>query len=99
MPDSPPPLSLSLRIERWPIAGAFAISRGAKTEATVVVAELSDGRYRGRGECVPYARYGETVEGVAETIVALSGEIARGLDRSEERRVGKECRSRWSPYH
>ena len=40
MPDSPPPLSLSLRIERWPIAGAFAISRGAKTEATVIVVEF-----------------------------------------------------------
>jgi L-alanine-DL-glutamate epimerase-like enolase superfamily enzyme len=46
-----------------------------------VVAELSDGRHRGRGECVPYARYGETVDGVAETLSALAGDIARGLDR------------------
>jgi L-alanine-DL-glutamate epimerase-like enolase superfamily enzyme len=45
------------------------------------VAELSDGRHRGHGECVPYARYGETVEGVAGAITALSSEIARGLDR------------------
>src|SRR5262245_7430425 len=59
------PLALFVRVERWPIAGSFAISRGAKTEAVVVVAELSDGTHRGRGECVPYARYGETVEGVA----------------------------------
>ena len=58
------PLSLTVRVERWPIAGAFTISRGAKTEAVVVVAELSDGRHRGRGECVPYARYDETVAGV-----------------------------------
>ena len=57
----PLPLSLTVRTERWPIAGAFSISRGAKTEAQVVVAELSDGRHRGRGECVPYARYDETV--------------------------------------
>ena len=63
-------LSLSVRVERWPIAGAFTISRGAKTEAVVVVAELDDGRRRGRGECVPYARYGETVEGVAAAIEA-----------------------------
>ncbi len=56
--------SLTVAVERWPIAGSFTISRGAKTEAVVVVAELSDGRCRGRGECVPYARYGETVEGV-----------------------------------
>jgi L-alanine-DL-glutamate epimerase-like enolase superfamily enzyme len=75
------PLSLTVRIEHWPIAGGFAISRGAKTQASVVVAELSDGQCRGRGECVPYARYGETVEAVADAISALGGEIARGLDR------------------
>jgi L-Ala-D/L-Glu epimerase len=75
------PLSLSVHIERWPIAGAFTISRGAKTEAVVVVAELSDGRHRGRGECVPYARYGETVEVVAAAIEAMGEAIARGLDR------------------
>jgi L-Ala-D/L-Glu epimerase / N-acetyl-D-glutamate racemase len=78
---SPPALSLSTHIERWPIAGAFTISRGAKTEAVVVVAELADGVHRGRGECVPYARYGETVEGVAAAIEALAGAIAQGLDR------------------
>jgi L-Ala-D/L-Glu epimerase len=76
-----PPLTLSVRIERWPIAGALTISRGSKTEAVVVLAELSDGRHRGRGECVPYARYGETVEGVAAAIEAMAGPIARGLDR------------------
>src|SRR5260370_1939528 len=75
------PLSLAVRVERWPIAGSFAISRGAKTEAVVVVAELSDGSHRGRGECVPYARYGETVEGVAAAIEAMAPDIARGLDR------------------
>lgn len=76
-----PPISLAVRIEHWPIAGSFTISRGAKTQATVVVAELTDGQYRGRGECVPYARYGETVESVADAIAALGEEIARGLDR------------------
>ena len=75
------PISLDVRIEHWPIAGSFTISRGAKTQAAVVVAELSDGHHRGRGECVPYARYGETVDGVVETIAALADEIARGLDR------------------
>ena len=77
-----PPLSLSVQIERWPIAGAFAISRGAKTEAAVVVAQLHDGRHRGRGECVPYGRYGETLEGVAAEITAIGAQIARGLDRA-----------------
>jgi L-Ala-D/L-Glu epimerase len=75
------PLALSVHIERWPIAGAFTISRGAKTEAVVVVAELSDGRHRGRGECVPYARYGDTVEGVAAAIGAMGDAFAGGLDR------------------
>src|SRR5262249_61154389 len=75
------PLALSIRVERWPIAGSFAISRGAKTEAVVVVAELSDGTHRGRGECVPYARYGETVEAVAAAIEAMASDVAQGLDR------------------
>jgi L-Ala-D/L-Glu epimerase len=79
--NRPLPISLAVRIEHWPIAGSFTISRGAKTQAAVVVAELSDGHHRGRGECVPYARYGETVDGVAETIAALTGEVTRGLDR------------------
>jgi L-alanine-DL-glutamate epimerase-like enolase superfamily enzyme len=77
------PLTLSLKSERWPIAGAFSISRGAKTEAAVVVAELSDGTARGRGECVPYARYGESVEGVMATIEGLRLQFALGLSRAD----------------
>src|SRR6201986_5451607 len=72
---------LSVRVERWPIAGAFTISRGAKTEAEVVVAELFDGRHRGRGECVPYARYGETVAAVSEGMARRGEPISHGLDR------------------
>jgi L-alanine-DL-glutamate epimerase-like enolase superfamily enzyme len=73
--------SLTVNVERWPIAGTFAISRGAKTEAEVVIVELTDGRYRGRGECVPYARYGETVEGVIRAIHGMQEVVARGLTR------------------
>ena len=75
------PLSLSVRVERWPIAGSFVISRGAKNEAVVVVAELSDGVHRGRGECVPYARYGESVAGVTAALETIGTAIAGGLDR------------------
>src|SRR5260370_23619433 len=78
-------LGLSVRVERWPIAGTFSISRGTKTEAVVLVAELSDGTRRGRGECVPYARYGETVEGVAAAIEAMRAEIGCRLDRERLR--------------
>ena len=55
-----PSLTIDAVVETWPIAGAFVIARGAKREATVVVARVSDGTISGRGECVPYARYGET---------------------------------------
>jgi L-alanine-DL-glutamate epimerase-like enolase superfamily enzyme len=74
-------LTLSYAVERWPIAGSFAISRGAKTEAVVVLAELSDGKTRGRGECVPYARYGENVESVSAQIEAVRRPLAEGLTR------------------
>jgi len=72
-----------VRVERWPIAGSFAISRGAKTEAAVVVAELSDGIHTGRGECVPYARYAETIEGVKAAIEAMAHDLSLGLDRDD----------------
>jgi L-Ala-D/L-Glu epimerase len=75
-------MELSIRIERWPIAGAFAISRGSKTEAVVVVAELSDGTHRGRGESVPYARYGETPDGIVATIETMRPALRQGLDRA-----------------
>jgi L-alanine-DL-glutamate epimerase-like enolase superfamily enzyme len=72
---------LTVHIERWPIASSFVISRGAKTEAVVVVAELRDGPLTGRGECVPLARYGQTVEGEAAVLEDLAEAIAHGLDR------------------
>src|ERR1043165_4142373 len=73
--------SLHVSVERWPIAGAFTISRGSKTEAEVVVAEIRDGLYLGRGECVPYRRYGETTNGVVAAISGLGPEVEAGLDR------------------
>lgn len=75
-------LRLAVSIARFPIAGTFTISRGSKREAVVVVAHLSDGTHEGRGECVPYARYGETVEGVAEQVAGLADAVASGLDRA-----------------
>ena len=53
-------MNLTVRIERSPLQRVFTISRGSKTEAVVVVAELEHGGHRGRGEAVPYFRYGET---------------------------------------
>ncbi|MGH6677638.1 MAG: N-acetyl-D-Glu racemase DgcA [Bradyrhizobium sp.] len=71
-----------MRIERFPIAGSFTISRGAKTEAVTVVAEISQGGQTGRGECVPYSRYGETPETTFASLEAMREAIARGLDRT-----------------
>ena len=74
---------LSVAVERWPIRGGFTISRGSKHEAVVLVATIRYGAHHGRGECVPYARYGESVEGVVQAIEACGPGIAQGLDRAE----------------
>ena len=72
---------LSIDPETWPLASTFRISRGAKTEARVVVVTVSDGAHAGRGECVPYPRYGETVESVIAAIEAVRAAVELGLDR------------------
>lgn len=76
-------ISLTVRSEAWPIRGAFTISRGTRTEAIVVVTELSEGTCKGRGECVPYARYDETPESVIAQIEGLKPALADGLDREK----------------
>lgn len=72
---------LSVSAEAFPIAGAFRISRETRTESHVVVATLTDGEHRGRGECVPYKRYGESVAGVVAEIEAMAHRLEEGLDR------------------
>ena len=77
-------IALTATVERWPIAGAFTISRGSRTEAVVVVVEARADGHIGRGECVPYARYGETAEGVVAAIdgahsIASRAELADRL--------------------
>ena len=73
------PAALTARIERWPIAGAFTISRGAKTEAVTVLAEVARGGLTGRGECVPYPRYDETPEATLAAILAMQEAVGKGL--------------------
>jgi L-alanine-DL-glutamate epimerase-like enolase superfamily enzyme len=73
--------TLDVRIERFPIAGSFTISRGAKTEAVTVVAELRQGGRTGRGECVPYPRYGETPEATLKALEAIREAVSDGFDR------------------
>ncbi len=76
------PVRLGCAVEVFPIAGHFTIARGTKTQADVVVASLTDGSATGRGECVPYARYGETVDGVLAQIEAVREAIERQPDRA-----------------
>ncbi|QGA55812.1 N-acetyl-D-Glu racemase DgcA [Brucella sp. 2280] len=73
--------TLKIIHERYPIAGKFTISRGSKTEAAVVVCVIGDGIHEGRGECVPYARYGETLESVSGQIEAVRTAIEKGASR------------------
>lgn len=72
---------LSVAEERFPIAGSFTISRGSKTEAEVIVCTVSHRMKVGRGECVPYRRYGETMESVRAEIEAASTAIREGISR------------------
>ncbi len=70
------PRRIRFQVEKWPISGAFTISRGAKTEAGVIVAEISEGGATGRGECVPYGRYGESLESVGRELERVMPELA-----------------------
>ncbi|WFU49283.1 N-acetyl-D-Glu racemase DgcA [Sinorhizobium terangae] len=77
------PLSLTATVQHFPIAGAFTISRGSKTTASVVTCQISDGKVTGWGECVPYARYGESLESVLAAIEAVRSSIEAGLTRAD----------------
>lgn len=72
---------ISVEAERFPIAGTFTISRGSKTEAEVITCTISEASSSGRGECVPYKRYGETMDSVRGQIEAMRAEIAAGITR------------------
>jgi L-alanine-DL-glutamate epimerase-like enolase superfamily enzyme len=76
-------LKMEITVERWPIAGTFTISRGSKTEAAVVLCMLTDGSFLGRGECVPYARYGESLDSVCAEIENLRDALTNGATRED----------------
>src|SRR5215470_4835768 len=80
---APSPQRLTVTRRSWPLAQPFAISRGSRTTAEVVVAEVFDGDVRGRGECVPYPRYGESVDSVVAALEKMRGAVFSGLDRKE----------------
>ena len=71
-------MRITVEAETFRLAQVFRISRGARTEARVLTVTLEEGAHQGRGECVPYARYGETLESVTAQVAGLPA----GIDRA-----------------
>jgi L-Ala-D/L-Glu epimerase len=72
-----PIIEIKARIERWPVEGAFIISRGTKTHVDVVVVEVSGGMHCGRGEGTPIYYKGETAETCLAQIAGLPSTVDR----------------------
>lgn len=70
-------MRISVQSDVFKLAQVFTISRGSRTEAKVLTVRISDGGHTGWGECVPYARYGETLENVTAQIQALPTDFDR----------------------
>ncbi len=68
-------MKIEISHESFPLKSAFRISRGSKTTADVVTVKLTRNGVQGWGECVPYARYGETVESVIEQLQSVPPHI------------------------
>ena len=69
--------------ESWPIAGRFTISRGSKTASDVILVEIEEDGRTGRGECVPYAHYGETMASTAAAIEGIVPALEAGMERGD----------------
>ncbi len=77
------PRKLTIRAESWPLKQRFSIARGSKISADVVCVELEAGGVIGRGEAVPYRRYGESMETVTAAVEGLQKALEAGLDRTQ----------------
>ncbi len=70
-------MEITVKRDVFRLAERFTISRGSRTEARVLTVHLRDGEHRGRGECVPYSRYGETLESVEAQVAGLPEDLTR----------------------
>ncbi|WP_319780326.1 N-acetyl-D-Glu racemase DgcA [Maridesulfovibrio sp.] len=70
-------MKISVTKDVFPLAQVFTIARGSRTEAVVLRVEIEEDGFTGRGECVPYARYNETVESVTAQIEGLKTPLTR----------------------
>jgi L-Ala-D/L-Glu epimerase len=72
---------LTIRAESWPLKQRFSIARGSKISADVLVVELQADGVTGRGEAVPYRRYGENMETVTAAVENIQTALEAGLER------------------
>ncbi|VCU60994.1 L-alanine-DL-glutamate epimerase [Tritonibacter mobilis] len=70
-------MKITVTPDVFKLAQVFTISRGSRTEAKVLTVRIEDGDHVGWGECVPYARYDETLESVTAQIEALPDVFTR----------------------
>lgn len=70
-------MKITVTPDVFKLAQVFTISRGSRTEAKVLTVRVEKDGVIGWGECVPYARYGETMESVADQVSGLSGDVDR----------------------
>ncbi|MDV6249731.1 N-acetyl-D-Glu racemase DgcA [Vibrio sp. EA2] len=76
-------MKVSLYTKSWPILGSFTISRGSKTHAETIIVEIEHQGMTGRGECVPYGRYGESIQNVLAEIESVIPKIESGISRED----------------
>ena len=70
-------MDITVTPDVFKLAQVFTISRGSRTEAKVLTVRVTDGGFSGWGECVPYARYGETLDSVSAEINGLPDGVSR----------------------
>ena len=76
-------MKISIEFNSFKLAQVFTISRGSRTQADVLTVVITRGDCHGMGECVPYSRYGETMETVSQQI----GELPKDFDRETLRNI------------
>ena len=84
---APHPQKLTVTRRSWKLARPITTAYGVKTEAETIIAEISDGDSRGRGECVPLQRWGETADSVIAALSTLKDAMYSGLNRETVQRA------------
>lgn len=76
-------MQISFKVKSWPIRGSFTISRGSKTQVDVIQVAISNNGVTGRGECVPYARYNESIDSTLTELEEVLPTLKKGITREE----------------